>query len=290
MITYSLLGAGAAFSLASLVFPRHQDGMSVAELENFALTSQKGSKINLGDHKTQRQSSPLIDYEFGLGIDVRQITKDMVDSYRELGITRPLIVGDVGGSYGTAIADLAKECAIEPFVIDVFNHATPNGALPENRHIIKGIEDTGLRDGTFDMLISYNSSEYFDMAKALPEMYRLLRPGGILIYDIVENTQTDGLSSLRAFPFPQHGIIKVVAGNKMCTMTIPDYFKWYDERVAPSKERESLELMLRYSVMIERLGENDSIPSMKLTWRPYPPEKIMTRQMEAWSAKDSRNE
>ena len=121
-----------------------------------------------------------------------------------------MIVADIGGRAGTATNDLnnlrtteGKEI-FEAFQIDPYPHLLEEKeALPLNRFIKADANDMPeVPTDTFHMVISFNALTYTDLAQSLPEIKRILRPGGIALLDIehwshekkVEGVKKSGLA------------------------------------------------------------------------------------------------
>jgi len=63
----------------------------------------------------------------------------------------------------------------------------PNGTVPEFR--LASMYETGLEDASFDVVIMSDVLEHLtDLPMMLKEVYRLLRPGGLFLFDTIDRS------------------------------------------------------------------------------------------------------
>lgn len=101
-----------------------------------------------------------------------------------------------------AVLHFAPEVQIGPYVearVAVYETADLSARRKTTHQI--NIEDTGLPDGMYDRIICSHVLEHVDDAKALAELFRMLKPGGIALLatpivegwaQTYENAQVDG--------------------------------------------------------------------------------------------------
>ena len=94
---------------------------------------------------------------------------------------RPVRVADVGAGTGKLTATLiglgAEVTAVEP---DPQMLAELRRTMPEVRSVPGSAEEIPLPDASLDAVLAGQAMHWFDMNRALPEIARVLRPGGML--------------------------------------------------------------------------------------------------------------
>jgi SAM-dependent methyltransferase len=94
---------------------------------------------------------------------------------------RPVRVADVGAGTGKLTATLiglgAEVTAVEP---DPQMLAELRRTMPEVRSVPGSAEEIPLPDASLDAVLAGQAMHWFDMNRALPEIARVLRPGGVL--------------------------------------------------------------------------------------------------------------
>jgi SAM-dependent methyltransferase len=94
---------------------------------------------------------------------------------------RAVRVADVGAGTGKLTATLiglgAEVTAVEP---DPQMLAELRRTIPEVRSVPGSAEDIPLADASLDAVLAGQAMHWFDMNRALPEIARVLRPGGVL--------------------------------------------------------------------------------------------------------------
>lgn len=101
------------------------------------------------------------------------------------------LIADIGGSTGLAIGSLTennpdfKAFCIDPEPLLLVSSEGMRVPLPLERFIVASAEDlSGIRNDTFHVVISCNALTYTDVSKSIPELYRILAPGGVAVLDI----------------------------------------------------------------------------------------------------------
>ena len=98
-----------------------------------------------------------------------------------VGDRRPVRVADIGAGTGKLTAALvglgADVTAVEP---DPQMLAELRQAMPEVRSAPGSAEEIPLPDGSVDAVLAGQAMHWFDMDRAMPEIARVLRPGGVL--------------------------------------------------------------------------------------------------------------
>ena len=94
---------------------------------------------------------------------------------------QPVRVGDLGAGTGKLTATLlslgAEVTAVEP---DPQMLAELRRAMPAVRSVPGSAEEIPLPDASLDAVLAGQAMHWFDMDRALPEIARVLRPGGVL--------------------------------------------------------------------------------------------------------------
>ena len=94
---------------------------------------------------------------------------------------RPVRVADIGAGTGKLTATLvrlgAEVTAVEP---DPQMLAELRRAMPAVRSAPGSAEEIPLPDASVDAVLAGQAMHWFDMDRALPEIARVLRPGGVL--------------------------------------------------------------------------------------------------------------
>ena len=94
---------------------------------------------------------------------------------------QPVRVADVGAGTGKLTATLiglgAEVTAVEP---DPQMLAALRQAMPAVRSVPGSAEEIPLPDASLDAVLAAQAMHWFDMDRALPEIARVLRPGGVL--------------------------------------------------------------------------------------------------------------
>ena len=94
------------------------------------------------------------------------------------------MLADIGGGAGALAGEIAKTYGVEAFVIDPHLRIPSNAILNENRFIKANAERMPeIPDDTFHYIIGYNTMTYTDISKSVPEIYRILKTGGIADLD-----------------------------------------------------------------------------------------------------------
>ena len=97
------------------------------------------------------------------------------------GTGQPVRVADVGAGTGKLTATLvglgAEVTAVEP---DPQMLAELRRTMPEVRSVPGSAEEIPLPDASLDAVLAGQAMHWFDMDRALPEIARVLRPGGVL--------------------------------------------------------------------------------------------------------------
>jgi len=100
---------------------------------------------------------------------------------RPAGDRRPVRVADVGAGTGKLTATLTglgvEVTAVEP---DPQMLAELRRAMPAVRSVTGSAEAIPLPDASLDAVLAGQAMHWFDMDRALPEIARVLRPGGVL--------------------------------------------------------------------------------------------------------------
>ena len=100
---------------------------------------------------------------------------------RPAGDRRPVRVADVGAGTGKLTATLTglgvEVTAVEP---DPQMLAELGRAMPAVRSVPGSAEAIPLPDASLDAVLAGQAMHWFDMDRALPEIARVLRPGGVL--------------------------------------------------------------------------------------------------------------
>ena len=98
-----------------------------------------------------------------------------------VGDRRPVRVADIGAGTGKLTAALvglgADVTAVEP---DPQMLAELQRAMPEVRSAPGSAEEIPLPDASVDAVLAGQAMHWFDMDRAMPEIARVLRPGGVL--------------------------------------------------------------------------------------------------------------
>lgn len=110
----------------------------------------------------------------------------------------PLEVLDIGAGTGLLTRGLIslghRVTAVEP---DDLMRAKLTGATPGLVAALAGsAESLPVPDGSFDVVTAGQAMHWFDKAKALPELHRVLRPGGVLAP--IWNTRDESVPWVRA--------------------------------------------------------------------------------------------
>ena len=94
---------------------------------------------------------------------------------------QPVRVADIGAGTGKLTASLvslgAEVTAVEP---DPQMLAELRRAMPAVRSVPGSAEEIPLPDASLDAVLAGQAMHWFDMDRALPEIARVLRPGGVL--------------------------------------------------------------------------------------------------------------
>lgn len=142
------------------------------------------------------ESSNLQSYSMGFAhLDIPKLIKGLKEDF----LGEAFIAADIGGSYGTAAKNLESAGCDRCFVIDPHDFRSKSSPqLPENQFIARRAEDMHeIPDECFQFLISFNTLTYSnDLSKALSEICRVLRPGGVALVDIEWWSQGKDLETL----------------------------------------------------------------------------------------------
>jgi SAM-dependent methyltransferase len=98
-----------------------------------------------------------------------------------LGLRRGATVVDVGAGTGKLTRDLvptgARVVAVEPLPEMLEQLAA---AVPQAEALLGSAEELPLEDGSVDAVVAASAFHWFEPERALPEIHRVLRPGGAL--------------------------------------------------------------------------------------------------------------
>lgn len=150
--------------------------MTVEYLEKIAINSHKGELKT-----TNHNGSSLADYEHALNIVVAK----RIDSIKKKFPNMPIIAADLGCAFGNAASELNKMEGVEGFGIDLFSSYNSSTGLPTERYILGNLNNLSkIPDNSFHYAISFNVLAYTKITESLPEIYRILKPGGEADLDI----------------------------------------------------------------------------------------------------------
>jgi ubiquinone/menaquinone biosynthesis C-methylase UbiE len=133
------------------------------------------------DYATHRPDYPVEAIQWALA----PVT-DGAQSKSRTASTRPIDVLDLGAGTGKLTAKLAEMStgagklqvtAVEP---DPQMLAELKRQLPDVRALAGNAEEIPLPDGSIDMVIAGQAIHWFNLDLAIPEIARVLRPGGVL--------------------------------------------------------------------------------------------------------------
>jgi SAM-dependent methyltransferase len=190
--------------------------MSIEELERIALASHKG-RIPVREQVSEKNDG-LPRLEWIMHLSFPETIKWIKRRYP----SEPIIVGEVGCYVATAVADMDKIDGVEAFGIDLDPILDSSRTLPEKRLIVADINQAPhIPDNSFHYVISNNCLSYTAPNRSFPEIFRILKPGGIA--DIhLESWVTENRNLMRRLPISQQGYLKVTAN-------LPDFYGSVDE-------------------------------------------------------------
>jgi len=175
----------------------------LVELERLALETQEGIDFSIRDSGDFSLSEYELSFKSSLGPDF-SYRKLLSKIKKRFPYDKHLVVADIGGSYGKATQSLQDFEGVEAFVIDPHirdgKKRTPTRieTMPRNRFFVRKIENTGLPDGTFHFLTSYNTYQYTKVPISFVEAYRLLKRGGEAVIDNIDWVNLDFWEKLRS--------------------------------------------------------------------------------------------
>jgi len=150
--------------------------MNVQELERLAIASHDG-ELKECDY----DSGELGDYEQFMGIRFA----DRIAQVRQHYPTEPIIVADLGCHTTMAASQMNGFEGVAAFGLDDSPCYNPSHGLPKSRVIRADLNDMKqIPDETFHYLLSFNCLSYTEVPKSFPEIFRVLKAGGIADLDL----------------------------------------------------------------------------------------------------------
>jgi len=151
--------------------------MDYMSLEEIAQRSHNG-KLKTTDSETRYGGIRM--FEMSLRVSIRKRIELLKARFPQ----EHLLVADIGGSHGDLTGEISKIGGVCPFVIDVYPCFPANSILSRNRFIRADAEKMPeIPDGAFHYIVSFNVLTYTDVSLSVPEIYRILRKGGIADLD-----------------------------------------------------------------------------------------------------------
>lgn len=167
---------------------------TVEDLEAIAIKSQEavepiyaGVIYRLGLYEQDSRDG-------GLGIKFGSIVKDI----KEIFLGETLIVCNLNCHAGEAVADMNEVGCIEAFGTGGMFMYSRKSRLPRNRYIITNSNSLSIvPDKSFHLLISYHGLECDNVVgNVFPQIFRVLKDGGLAIFDWEAMGQVDQVLSL----------------------------------------------------------------------------------------------
>jgi len=153
--------------------------MNIEELEQIALKSHNG-QLEFSDEKPNPFNG-IARLEERLGINVKQRR----DQIRRHYPNEPIIAAELGCFNATVVAEMQYIGGIEAFGIDKKPYLNRLLELPARRLIVADLNCMPqIPDNTFHYMLSFNTLSYTDITKSFPEIFRVLKPGGVADLDL----------------------------------------------------------------------------------------------------------
>lgn len=212
--------------------------MTVEQLEKIALESNKGKYRGCGCH-----SSTLKEYGKRLRLDIHQRIKNIKQSFPN----QVIIAVDLGCSFGDAAAGLNRKRGVQGFGIDEstrdhFNHEL---GLNLNRYIMSDLENmSNIPDASFHYAISSRVLAATDITKSIPEIFRILMPGGIADFNLADDLYgyLEEIESIEIMKY-----VTLVALHTKFRAHLPEYLN-YIEHEANGTDSYRASEFLRYEM------------------------------------------
>jgi len=148
--------------------------MNLIDLQILAMESHGG---NL---QTSKGTSMLEKQQEYLGVSVAYGVAEISTRY-----DTPLLVADLGCYVASVAADLNEMHGVKSFGVDLRPHLPEGRNFPKYRLIVADLNSMPeIADNTFHYVMSFNVLAYTKLEQSLPEIFRILKPGGIADLDI----------------------------------------------------------------------------------------------------------
>lgn len=153
----------------------------VLALEKIAKESHNGNVERYQPEGRLRDKDGLGTQEKMMGISVKQRIAQIRQNY-PIGT---VIAADLGCFDSAIVGDLNLLENVAAFGIDRTPRLNISQGLSPYRLIVADLEDMPqIPDNSFHYLMSFNALSYTNPKKSLPEIYRVLKPGGVADLDI----------------------------------------------------------------------------------------------------------
>lgn len=118
-----------------------------------------------------------------LHVSRRNWILDAISRYTGAQSRNAMEVGPGSGTYLPSLAQRFESVTTIDIEADYIDHVLPLCSHYTNLHpLVADIRDSGLADASFDFILCTEVIEHIvDAKRVLPECYRLLRPGGVLL-------------------------------------------------------------------------------------------------------------
>ena len=213
--------------------------MNVETLERIARESHNGAVETLEERSGHRDG--LSEHEWKLGLSIAQRIEGVRASYPN----QTMLAAELGCFTASAVEDMDNLPGVEAFGIDLKPYLVKGQNLSPDRLIVADLNDMPhVPDESFQYVWSFNCLGYTDPTKSLPEIYRVLMPGGVADLDI-EFWQRENPERIAALPIATHLKIRGVAtqpsGDGICMTsydlgTVAEFLATYQQRCKEDKE------------------------------------------------------
>lgn len=153
--------------------------MGVKELEQVAIASQREPISTEKGRPAKLSGLDLHNHFFGITVEER---KEELRKYYPHG---KIIAAELGCHMSTSVWEMNRIRGVAAFGIDLDPVLDTNQKFPAKRLIVANLNDMPhVPSDSFHYIRSFNCLSYTDPTKSFPEIYRVMKPGGIADLDL----------------------------------------------------------------------------------------------------------
>src|SRR4030042_4894954 len=218
--------------------------MTIAELEKIARESHNG---HIKVENERKYKSGLCERERFMGISIARRRDEIKRFYLE----SPIIAAELGCFVSTAVGDMNQIDGIEAFGMDLKPILDGSQNLSSDRLIVADLNNMPhVPDRSFHYMLSFNCLSYTEPTKSFPEIYRVLKQGGIADLDL-EFWEDRNIKELLNMELHKQGHLVVATTSGKFQGSIPQYIRYIQDLAKRDSRQAMFEQMSTRFVLIK---------------------------------------